>query len=100
MTTKNKDVIVGDNSDLSIEEQKKLAKREYMREYMRKYVKEKKLKDPEFIKKRNQIHANYMKKRCEADPEYHKEVKKYHKDRYNTFKDAYEKLKELNLGEN
>jgi len=100
MTTKNKDVIVGDNSNLSIEEQKKLAKREYMREYMRKYVKERKIKDPEFIKKRNQIHTNYMKKRCDTDPEYHESLKQYHKNRYHNFKDAYDKLKELNLGEN
>ena len=79
MTTKNKDVIVGDNSDLSIEEQKKLAKREYMREYMRKYVKERKLRDPEFVKHKNKLHANYRKTRCDTDPEYHESLKQYHK---------------------
>ena len=71
-----------------------------MREYMKTYVKERKLRDPEFAKQKNIIHARYMKKRCDADADYHESLKQYHKNRYNNFKDAIEKLNlnQSNLG--
>ena len=72
------------------EEEKKLAKREYMRQYMAK----RRAEDPEFLAKTNLKCKERLVVRRATDPEYKERDRKYHYDKYHKFKDAYKQVRE------
>ena len=83
------DIIIGDNSDLSPEEQKKLAKKEARREYMKNYMKNRINNDPDFKAKCYERNKIRNKMRYTEDSSYRERKTSYASEYYQKIRDVY-----------
>lgn len=73
------------------EEERKIAKREYMREW----IKRKRAADPEYQPKQNAKNKEYNAHRRKTDPAFLERDRKYHNDKYQKYKDVYKQIRDL-----
>ena len=73
------------------EEERKIAKRDYMREWLRK----KKEEDPEYQARLNQRCKEHNAWKRKNDPAFLERDRKYQYDKYHKYKDVYKQIRDL-----